>query len=185
MSLELCILASGSSGNCTVVRMPGGVMLIDAGIGPRLAAQRLNGTGVRVADVTGVLLTHLDSDHFSPAWAQTLIRNNAMVYCHQACVAKLLGITGHPDFAALVRPFGHVAFTTLPGLTVTPIGLAHDCQGSHGFVLEGFGRRLGYATDLGHVPEGLIEQFHDLDVLALESNYDPAMQEQTAAVRTS
>ncbi len=48
--------------------------------------------------------------------------------------------------------------------------------GSHGFVLEHAGCRLGYATDLGSVPPGLFDLFDDLDILALESNYDPQMQ---------
>ena len=45
MSVEVCILASGSGGNCTVVRSPGGTLLIDAGLGPRNTAKRMNGTG--------------------------------------------------------------------------------------------------------------------------------------------
>ena len=47
------------------------------GCGYRAAdgAQRLNGTGVRVADITAICLTHLDMDHFSrrgraPSFAQ-------------------------------------------------------------------------------------------------------------------
>ena len=47
MSVEVCVLASGSSGNCTVVRTPGGLLLLDAGIGPRTVSQRLAGTGDR------------------------------------------------------------------------------------------------------------------------------------------
>ncbi len=35
MSIEICVLASGSQGNCTAVRTPSGVFLIDCGIGPR------------------------------------------------------------------------------------------------------------------------------------------------------
>ena len=65
------------------------------------------------------------------------------------------------------------------GLTARPIPLAHDATGSHAFLLEGFGHRLGYATDLGHVPPGLVEQFADVGVLALESNYDPQMQQRS------
>jgi len=49
MSLELCILASGSGGNCAVVRTPAGIVLIDAGIGPRTTAARMNGTGATFA----------------------------------------------------------------------------------------------------------------------------------------
>ena len=40
MSLELCILASGSAGNAAILRSPAGVMLIDAGIGPRTLTKR-------------------------------------------------------------------------------------------------------------------------------------------------
>jgi phosphoribosyl 1,2-cyclic phosphodiesterase len=54
--------------------------------------------------------------------------------------------------------------------------LAHDSTGSHGFVISCNGYRVGYATDLGHVPDALIEKFCGLDVLALESNYDPDME---------
>jgi phosphoribosyl 1,2-cyclic phosphodiesterase len=58
-------------------------------------------------------------------------------------------------------------------LAFRPVSLAHDREGSSGFVAEGFGRRIGYATDLGHVPAGLLEIFCGLDVLCIESNYDP------------
>ena len=177
MSIELCVLASGSAGNCSVVRTPGGVMLIDAGIGPRTIAQRLTGTGVAVADISAICLTHLDRDHFSPTWVATTIRNNLAIYCHVDCVEKLVGIMDSDRAAALIRPFEGDVFEPLPELTARPIPLAHDREGSHGFVFQGFGQRVGYATDLGHVPAVLLDQFIDLDVLAIESNYDPQMQE--------
>ena len=69
MSLELCVLASGSSGNCTVVRTPAWLVLIDAGIGPRTTAMRMNGTVAHLRDVRAIRLTHLDRDHFSIGWA--------------------------------------------------------------------------------------------------------------------
>jgi glyoxylase-like metal-dependent hydrolase (beta-lactamase superfamily II) len=72
MSLELCILASGSSGNASLLRTPAGCLLIDAGIGPRTLNKRLDGTGCTLADVRGIVLTHLDRDHFSFGWIATL-----------------------------------------------------------------------------------------------------------------
>src|SRR5436305_13170816 len=80
MSLELCILASGSAGNCSLLRTPSGVILIDAGIGPRIAGRRLNGTGVTLADIRAVCLTHLDSDHFRPSWVRVLARHKALLF---------------------------------------------------------------------------------------------------------
>ena len=57
------------------------------------------------------------------------------------------------------------------------VALPHDEAGSHGFVMECAGFRVGYATDLGRVPGELIERFCGVDVLAIESNYDPYMEE--------
>ena len=185
MAVEMCVLASGSMGNCTVLRAPSGVMLIDAGIGPRVAVQRLAGTGVSVADVSAICLTHLDRDHFSFNWIGTIVRRGIRVFCHAKRVADMLAYAfgdaaDSPEakaFAAQILGFGEQAFEPLERFTARPIHLAHDQNGSHGFVLEGFGRRIGYATDLGHVPAGLSEVFCGLDVLAIESNYDPQMQQ--------
>jgi phosphoribosyl 1,2-cyclic phosphodiesterase len=95
-------------------------------------------------------------------------------------VRQLLGRVDHHslarEFPKLIQIFDGQPFEALPRLHVQPIQLAHDRAGSHGFVIEGFGCRIGYATDLGHVPANLLQRFTNLDILALESNYDPQMQ---------
>lgn len=177
MSLELCVLASGSSGNCAVVRTPAGLLMIDAGIGPRAAAKRLAGSGVSLADLRAICLTHLDRDHFTPNWINTIVKLGLRVYCHARRVAELVRCAADADgFAPLVQAFDHRPFQPLDALDVHPIAFAHDEQGSHGFLLDGFGHRLGYATDLGRVPAELADRFLGVDILALESNYDPKMQ---------
>lgn len=184
MSLELCILASGSSGNCSMLRTPGGVVLIDAGIGPRATRQRMDGTGVKLTDVRAICLTHLDSDHFNINWLRTIVTHEIRVHCAAGRASDLLAIVASIDseppiidaFAALVQPFSDEPFEVIDELQFNSFHLAHDREGSHAFIIEGFGRRIGYATDLGHVPPRLIENFRDLDVLAIESNYDPQMQ---------
>lgn len=174
MSIEVCVLASGSAGNCTMVRTPGGVMLIDAGIGPRAVRGRLDGTGVGLRDVIAICLTHLDRDHFSPAWIGTILARGIRVFCQGDRSGELLDLTDG-RLGWHVVPFNR-CFEPLDGLGATAIPLAHDREGSCGFLLEGFGCRAGYATDLGRVPAELIERFVDLDLLAIESNYDPRMQ---------
>lgn len=184
MAIELCVLASGSMGNCTVVRTPTGVMLIDAGIGPRVAAQRLSGTGVRVADISAICLTHLDRDHFNLNWIETIVRQQMRVFCHASRVADVLGHVSakryDPEQMSLlenqITGFTDESFEPLPKLIFRPMDLAHDETGSHGFLADGFGRRLGYATDLGHFPPALGKTFCGLDILCIESNYDPDMQ---------
>ena len=178
MSLELCILASGSAGNAAILRSPAGVLLIDAGIGPRTLAKRLDGTGVRPADIAALCLTHLDRDHFSPHWTSTIRHLNIPVYCHANKVDDLALCS--PELVPLIRPFDVAAFSPINGLTCDPIHFPHDHLGSHGFVLDGFGYRIGYATDLGHVPRYFFDRLGDIDCIALESNYDPQMQADSA-----
>ncbi|HSZ60084.1 MAG TPA: MBL fold metallo-hydrolase [Tepidisphaeraceae bacterium] len=174
MSVELCVLASGSGGNCTLLRTPAGTMLLDAGIGPRSAARRMNGTGASLDDVRAICLTHLDRDHFSLRWTRRLIDRQIRVFCHADNSAMLRGWL-EPEAAGQVVGFER-PFAPLAGLDVTPLCVPHDDGCCCAFVLEGFGVRIGYATDLGRVPDALIEHFRDLDVLAIESNYDPRMQ---------
>ena len=174
MSLELCVLASGSAGNAAILRSPAGFLLIDAGIGPRTLAKRLDGTGVGPTDITALCLTHLDGDHVSAHWASTLCRLNIPIYCHADKVDALASRS--PDLAPLIRPFNAEAFSPIDGLTCHPVHFGHDQLGSHGFVVDGFGYRIGYATDLGHVPSYFFDRFRDLDCIALEANYDRQMQ---------
>jgi phosphoribosyl 1,2-cyclic phosphodiesterase len=184
--MEMCVLASGSGGNCTVVRTPGGVMLIDAGIGPRTAGRRLDGTGVSLLDISSICLTHLDSDHFRSSWVPRIIKQHIRVFCHAGRVADLCRIAqrtiGGPGAEALLENFESLietfeeTFSALPDVKASTVALSHDEEGSHGFVLDGHGVRIGYATDLGHVPATLIDAFDGLDVVALESNYDPHLQ---------
>lgn len=175
--MELCILASGSAGNCTVVRAAGGAMLVDAGIGPRVAAKRLAGTGLGISAISAVCLTHLDTDHFNPSWIRTIVRQGMRVYCHEARRGELLGLSEFgQNLEPRVRTFDGGAFEPLAGLKVHPLPLAHDVHGSHGFVIESGGARAGYATDLGVVPPRLLDHFAGVDILAIESNYDVQMQ---------
>lgn len=172
MALALCILASGSSGNCSILRTPGGVILIDAGVGPRSFGRSVAGTDVSLDDVRAIVLTHLDSDHFRRSWVRTLVRQGITVHC-AASHARDLDVAA--DLGPQLRPFDG-AFEPVAGVVFQPLEFAHDATGSYGFVIEGFGGRIGFATDLGHVPPALIDQFNNLDVLAIESNYDPDLQ---------
>ena len=136
-----------------------------------------------VKDVAAICLTHLDSDHFSVEWSNSILKQGIRVFCHADGVAKLLDMAGE-DLADHVVGFTS-PFEPLPGLTVQPVAVAHDEKCCNGFVVESDNWRMGFATDLGHVPADLIREFVNLDVLAIESNYDPQMQVEIGTARVS
>jgi len=177
--LRICVLGSGSGGNSAVVQYGRDAMLIDAGFGPTTTARRLQQAGLSLADVRGICLTHLDQDHFRPTWTATMLGWKMPVWVHRW---HLEAMRMHPVgvelvAAGLVRTFHEDAFEIVRDLVVTTVALAHDTKGTFAFhVRSPEGARIGYATDLGHVPARLVETFAGVDLLAIESNYDPPMQ---------
>jgi phosphoribosyl 1,2-cyclic phosphodiesterase len=175
--LSFSVLGSGSAGNCTLVRLGAGGtgrhVLIDAGLSPRETARRLGPLGIGLDDISDVLLTHIDYDHLHPGWqtADTArFRGTwraARRHLRQARAAGLpAGDTVSFDDDFELGPPTRVGVTALP----------HDELGTTGYVIDHDGVRLGYATDLGRVPETMLGGFAGLAALALESNYDPPLQ---------
>jgi phosphoribosyl 1,2-cyclic phosphodiesterase len=186
MGLRFTVLASGSSGNASLVQADGFGVLIDAGIGPRMLAARLKAAGLPWDAVGAVLLTHTHSDHWKDATLAELARRNVPFWCHPGHHTVLrtysdaflaLGSSG------LVRVFAAGEdFEAGPGLRCRALPVRHDGGPTFGFRLEGerdlLGRRpaLGYVADLGCWDEALAAELAGVDLLAVEFNHDVAMQ---------
>ncbi len=178
-SVELCVLASGSAGNCAAVRFDGGrLLLIDCGLGPRATAERLAAVGASLDDVAAVCLTHLDRDHFQPGWGPTLARRDIRLCCPADTADRVAAdLAGVERVRRILLPFHDGRpFEPAPGLVIETTATAHDAGSSHALVVRHGGRSIGYATDLGTVPPELVRRLCGVDVLAIEANYDPAMQ---------
>jgi phosphoribosyl 1,2-cyclic phosphodiesterase len=184
MSFSFSVLGSGSAGNCTVLILetaasgdglhPGDrkCILIDAGLSPRRTARHLADLGLSIREVSDIVLTHLDTDHFSGGWVKAIEKLNIAVHAHH----RHRGATYAAGIPMKRTVLFNRAHRIEHGPLLQPIVFAHDGLGSVGFVIEHDQRRLGFATDLGHVPESLLEEFVDLHALAIESNYDRQMQ---------
>ena len=59
------VLASGSSGNSSLLEVDGFGLLLDIGLGPRQLASRLITSGRSWQNVQAVLLTHTHGDHWN------------------------------------------------------------------------------------------------------------------------
>jgi phosphoribosyl 1,2-cyclic phosphodiesterase len=178
--LRLCVLASGSGGNCSLLDTPQGVVVIDAGIAPRAFDHRLSQCGLTWNNIRAVCLTHLDRDHFRPQWLPNLAQAGVPIFVHRWHAPELWKVMGVSDGSPMPpvvefdgEPF---AITSAPGLRATTLRVQHDLQGTIAYRFEHEAGSLGFVTDLGHAPPPLIEHLAGVDVLAIESNYDPMMQ---------
>ena len=84
MSLKFCSFASGSSGNCYLVKNDSGALLIDAGISGKKIFAGLEETDTAHEEVLGVLLTHEHIDHVKSLPIVTKKLPNAYAYANES-----------------------------------------------------------------------------------------------------
>lgn len=171
MRLRFRVLGSGSSGNATLVEAGETRILIDAGLGPRVLADRLTQAGVDPASLDAVVLSHEHSDHargavsFVAKWGMPLAGSRGTY------AAAGFGAEEIPGYQVLEPGRPH----RFGALTVEGVSVPHDAAGPLGFVISADGLSLGHATDVGHVASSLVDAFVSCDAILLESNYDPNM----------
>ncbi len=170
--MEFFVLGSGSSGNCSLLKIKNNWIMIDCGFSMKQTKERVRTHGVSIEDVNDIVLTHLDRDHFNPVWCRTLARRNVRVHLHESHVDTAIR-SGLEE--RCIVPF--TKEFTLQGATVEPVHVTHDVLGTFSYVFDTGKTRFGFATDLGRVPQHLIDRFVNLDGVAFESNYDPMLQE--------
>ena len=61
--MQISVLASGSKGNCTLIRDDDTAVLIDAGISARRIQQKLSELHLDIRDISSILITHEHIDH--------------------------------------------------------------------------------------------------------------------------
>ena len=189
-SVRLRVLASGSSGNCSLLVFESAgvrrVCLIDLGLSVRRTFQLLAAEGIRPDQIDDAILTHLDSDHIQIGWRKWLPAH-ARLHVHRvhAPAARAIGLR---DCTARFNPFDS-AIDLHPGVRIHPVLMSHDKQGVVAFRFEisnfgadersnnaGVSGDLGFATDLGKTTDELIDHLRGVNVLAIESNYCPERQ---------
>jgi phosphoribosyl 1,2-cyclic phosphodiesterase len=182
MSLRFTVLASGSSGNASLLEVGPFGLLIDAGLGPRQLDARLQSVGASWTRIQALILTHPHADHWNDRTAARLQRHGISLYCHpehHGFLHSRSSVLAGLQQVDLVRTFEPGQELLLaPNLRCRPLKLNHDGGGSYGFRFEGapnlFGESwsLAYLTDLGCWDDDLAQALVDVDLLALEFNHD-------------
>lgn len=180
---RLCVLASGSRANCSVLEINAEgrrrVCLIDAGLSPGKTTKALNAIGLSSNDITDVFVTHLDMDHFHPGWARQR-RLPGVLRLHKRHISRAdrLGLLCQKTLPFDDGPVELGRPGEMPMAIIEPVMLSHDSDGCAAFRFTFRQERsLGFATDLGRVTAKLIDHLRGVDVLAIESNYCPQMQQ--------
>jgi phosphoribosyl 1,2-cyclic phosphodiesterase len=166
--LRLCVLGSGSSGNCVVIESGSHRLLVDAGFSCKQIEKRLLAVGVEPGTIGSIVVTHEHGDHVRGA-ARFSKRHGAVIWGTR-------GTLEHSGLAARPVPTRELKSSRrqrLDGFLIHPFSVPHDAREPIGLVVEdGSGRRVGVAADLGTASRLAWAHLSDLDGLVVETNHD-------------
>lgn len=167
--MEICTLASGSSGNSMLVQCGDTRVLIDAGISARRITTGLKALGVEAAELSAVLITHEHTDHISGLTTLTK-KLRVPVYATGATAQQLCDRI--PFLDGLVRTLEPGTGFALGALWCESFSTPHDAAGSVGYTLTGDGCKMALCTDLGHLTPQVWAGVAGADLLVAEANHD-------------
>jgi phosphoribosyl 1,2-cyclic phosphodiesterase len=164
------VLASGSSGNATLVSTGNTRILLDAGLSMKELRRRLALVGEDFFKLDAILITHEHSDHIGGL--PVLARNKDL----KAAIYLTWRTEPAVDWGecppARLEKFQAGACFRIGDIDVASFSIPHDAADPVGFCFEAQGIRIGVATDLGYIPESVKFHLRRTDLLLLESNHD-------------
>lgn len=168
--MQISVLASGSKGNCLLVRDNNTAVLIDAGISARKIKKELLALHMDIKDLSGILITHEHIDHIRGL--KTLNKNYAVPIYSRAATFKAM-----PFFSELALDCCHSLsndILKIGNLTIEHFNISHDAADPVGYSIKTAKQKQKFtlATDLGFVTESVKNALDNSDVIVLEANHD-------------
>ena len=178
--MRVCVLGSGSKGNCTYIECGDTKVLVDAGLSCAQIEKRLQTIGINPFSISAILVTHEHSDHIAgaPQFAQKF---GTKIFTHK------------DTWNAMYQKFDKLPSTSLVEISegdfsindvfVNAFSVSHDAAHCMGFSVQHNKSRISLATDLGIMTDKIKniqeeaktnlseQQINDLDVLI--KNFSP------------
>ena len=174
--MQVSVLASGSTGNTSLIETGQHKILMDAGLSGKKIKTLLSEVGVDIKDIDMVFLSHDHSDHSKGLGV--LMRR----YPQIAAFAN----SGTWEYLTETQKIGQIPVEQIniiePGQTktfgdldVTAFATSHDAAQPQYYVFTSGGKRIAFLTDTGYVSRKVKSVIEDADAYLMEFNYDDMM----------
>ncbi|MDD4200202.1 MAG: MBL fold metallo-hydrolase [Eubacteriales bacterium] len=171
MTVRFCSFASGSSGNCYMVRDDETAILIDAGISGKRIFEGLRATDTLMEMVQAVLVTHEHSDHVQSLPILCKKNPGLSVFANQATWNRV----ERPVPEEQRRAFVTGEDFHIGNFTVRPFAISHDAAEPVGFSVYHGSVQISICTDSGYIRDEIIDEIETADLLLLEANHEKEM----------
>jgi len=170
MGLSFTLLASGSSGNTTLVSDGNVHILVDVGLSGRETAKRLREHGLEPDQISAIVVSHEHGDHCRGVgpFAKSL---DIPVFMTDGA----FGNSGINLDSKKHRRIASGECFDVYGISFTCFSVPHDSVDPLGFVIEKDGIKIGIVLDLGYLSNLVLERLKGCDGIVMESNHDVQM----------
>lgn len=166
--MEIHVLASGSDGNCYVIRSGEHTVMLDQGMTYKHLVEQMNVNGIMPEEIECILVTHEHSDHVKGVGTAAR-KLKCPVMSTEGTYNGMCQCIGKVDFVPIRREVGF----SIGDIDVMPIPTKHDAADPVCYRFTSGGKSAFIATDTGSVSFGIKQTIQDSDLVVLESNYDP------------
>lgn len=184
--MYLCVLGSGSKGNCTVIANNSrtDAVLIDAGLSWKYINTIVDARCLPLDSVSSIVITHEHTDHWKNAFNISKKLGGIPVYFQAEAYAAMLNKWGETSWGermfteeakAVVQSFAFSIPTDT--FTIKAFNTSHDTACPVGFSITEIGTKatIGIATDLGITTKTVHDALRKCDLIVLEANHDTKM----------
>ncbi|MBN2268945.1 MAG: MBL fold metallo-hydrolase [Acholeplasmataceae bacterium] len=170
-TLKVYILASGSKGNITYLKVGDIKVFIDAGISYQKMKKKMEAYGEFIDDVQALFLTHEHHDHTMGLFM--LLKKGFLkdLYMTEGTYLSLSqeirDIIPNLHIVKADTPF------TYGNLNITPFMISHDAKEPVGYVISDGNKKIVHITDTGYIDQNYHNLLENADLYVLESNHNP------------
>lgn len=169
--IEVCTLASGSKGNCVLIKNEKTKILIDIGISLRQLENLLILNHTTATEIDACLITHEHIDHIKGI-TRFCDKYDKPIHTHNYCANVL---KKKKDLKAKYQSEFSLDSFKIGDLTIEPFEVSHDSVYACGYRICDTTSSIVYATDMGYCSDRFLDMAKESDMVIIESNHDVEM----------
>ncbi len=164
--MRVCVLSSGSKGNCSYIETKRHKILIDIGNSSAYVERSLRSIGVEPNEIDMILITHAHVDHIAGLRVFSKKYSPRVYMTEKIFKESGLNISNVYDIPSKYE---------IDGIIITSIKTSHDTEDSNGYIIEESGNSCVYITDTGYINKRYFKKLYNKNIYIFESNHDPEM----------